>query len=791
MSAIFTSRMADLSIALFEACCDKKLGYHKLGLTSLCELADALHVEWREDDEADVVRKALAQEIKRGTPLTDLTIPLLKRVWTVVLSGSNLKLSQTTFAAIPQGKERYLQALAAAGAAAEAAGGTASLWLRVREAIKSPFAETETEEDEPEDESAVQQEEEDQDEVGANGVQQRGGELCPALFAACCSTDLGHDKLGKAELTSIAATLGLGIRRTATADEVFGLVMKVIRNGIAVEVFTKLQLQYIWSACLRGSELHETSRTVVRKLPKTALVGEWVAAVTLASDAAATTSASAHNSVWAQVRKALEPRGEASAVNPPMRTADASVQPKSSTGGGGGHASGSVGQAGRGGAAAAAASAVPGYSGYVSAAQGYAKPKASAGDSGSGEADTSGHRGGSGGAAAAAGVNVRGSSVQCPAAGRWASVHNTLTGALFTACCREELGSAHLTKDALSEMAHATGVACSVGIPARVLREALMFKAGAGKITLASLDHSVLRYIWLALLRGSGLATADTVLRTEAAPDAAWANAIGLASAAAAKAIAKDPDSDVWPAICEALVPQVPIPARPIGGAGASAMPHQQGAFRILEVLDEGLLNEDADTQGAHQLRRSYSLAMAKLCRFRLAAGSKAAQMHLDVKPVYLGFVSEYANIHQVVGRGKMVDMLDEEFAHMSARDFARHPVRDYYHEDTTRGGYTFKTAPGADGKQGRMFDIDHLLPESVGGMDHPRNYCVMHRSLNRSYGNSLAPEKAGYIATDDEMRLAYVGKHCSVAALRKTHEFARGLVKNHAATYIADMPDW
>lgn len=34
--------------------------------------------------------------------------------------------------------------------------------------------------------------------------------------------------------------------------------------------------------------------------------------------------------------------------------------------------------------------------------------------------------------------------------------------------------------------------------------------------------------------------------------------------------------------------------------------------------------------------------------------------------------------------------------------------------------------------------DIDHLFPESLGGIDHPLNYQVLDASLNRSLGNRL-----------------------------------------------------
>ena len=34
------------------------------------------------------------------------------------------------------------------------------------------------------------------------------------------------------------------------------------------------------------------------------------------------------------------------------------------------------------------------------------------------------------------------------------------------------------------------------------------------------------------------------------------------------------------------------------------------------------------------------------------------------------------------------------------------------------------------------MFDVDHVVPKRWAGIDHPRNYVVMHQSMNRSFGD-------------------------------------------------------
>jgi hypothetical protein len=41
------------------------------------------------------------------------------------------------------------------------------------------------------------------------------------------------------------------------------------------------------------------------------------------------------------------------------------------------------------------------------------------------------------------------------------------------------------------------------------------------------------------------------------------------------------------------------------------------------------------------------------------------------------------------------------------------------------------------DGKQ-----IDHIIPKSVGGLDHPRNYCIVPDELNRAWANNWTADK-------------------------------------------------
>ena len=38
--------------------------------------------------------------------------------------------------------------------------------------------------------------------------------------------------------------------------------------------------------------------------------------------------------------------------------------------------------------------------------------------------------------------------------------------------------------------------------------------------------------------------------------------------------------------------------------------------------------------------------------------------------------------------------------------------------------------------------EVDHIVPRSIGGLDHPRNYCLVPAVLNRQWHNNWTAEK-------------------------------------------------
>merc|ERR1711998_428229 len=104
-----------------------------------------------------------------------------------------------------------------------------------------------------------------------------------------------------------------------------------------------------------------------------------------------------------------------------------------------------------------------------------------------------------------------------------------------------------------------------------------------------------------------------------------------------------------------------------------------------------------------------------------------------------------------------------DKFLNMSANNFKYNRLKDFFEPRTDgKQGYQPKKVPNDSGKLATMFDVDHVVPSRWGGIDHPRNMVVMHRTMNRSFRDSLPETKWYYL----EQR--------SAGILRKVAIFAR-----------------
>ena len=103
------------------------------------------------------------------------------------------------------------------------------------------------------------------------------------------------------------------------------------------------------------------------------------------------------------------------------------------------------------------------------------------------------------------------------------------------------------------------------------------------------------------------------------------------------------------------------------------------------------------------------------------------------MSPQYLGVIPKYANIRELITAGKMHRLIQEEFKNMSEADCRYHELKDFFEPRTDKKpGYQAKMIDTGILGQGKetMFDIDHVVPSRWGGIDHPRNMVVMHRSM-------------------------------------------------------------
>ena len=65
---------------------------------------------------------------------------------------------------------------------------------------------------------------------------------------------------------------------------------------------------------------------------------------------------------------------------------------------------------------------------------------------------------------------------------------------------------------------------------------------------------------------------------------------------------------------------------------------------------------------------------------------------------------------------------------------YRMHPLQDFFHKREAHPGYIVR--PYWD------VTIDHILPASLGGIDHPRNYIFVSGTLNTSWSNGCLEEK-------------------------------------------------
>ena len=243
------------------------------------------------------------------------------------------------------------------------------------------------------------------------------------------------------------------------------------------------------------------------------------------------------------------------------------------------------------------------------------------------------------------------------------------------------------------------------------------------------------------------------------------------------------------PPPCEALAEGLILKVQ---AAVAEALQDETRRLRLQLTLEHAKLKSNHKKTIAHladlcnakgQQTQIYSFSKAhveqKLAKFR-AEGRD----HLEVKPVYLGF-TEYKNLRGPVPSAVMRDLIVACFRGMTFTQGQHHPLRDFFQWCPKNLAYIPKMVHIKAGQTQIMFDVDHVVPKRWAGIDHPRNYVVMHQSMNRSFGD----EKP-------ELKMAYCGVQ-SQCVLRKVAEFTRRAFGSKAlggamVQYLeTDMDEW
>ncbi|KAJ3083601.1 hypothetical protein HK102_000989 [Quaeritorhiza haematococci] len=147
---------------------------------------------------------------------------------------------------------------------------------------------------------------------------------------------------------------------------------------------------------------------------------------------------------------------------------------------------------------------------------------------------------------------------------------------------------------------------------------------------------------------------------------------------------------------------------------------------------------------------------------------------HINVKPVYLGFVAPYKNHRGLIETADLTRKIDNDFKIMTKRNYKFSPLKDFYEPSPDGQGYVRKEIEVKTGKKEKMFDIDHIIPESFGGINHPRNYVAVHRSMNRSWKDALPVWKMAYI--QQEMEDMGKSRH---DVLSKVGDFSEDILKS------------
>jgi hypothetical protein len=122
--------------------------------------------------------------------------------------------------------------------------------------------------------------------------------------------------------------------------------------------------------------------------------------------------------------------------------------------------------------------------------------------------------------------------------------------------------------------------------------------------------------------------------------------------------------------------------------------------------------------------------------------------------PVYMGAMFDkegsdfdYANYRKEVRNVDMRKLLVSHARKWTHDQIEKFQLETYFKAaEDGRGGFVEAERD--------LFSIDHIIPQSFGGYDHPRNYIIMTKSLNSSYKDTSLDEKLSLIGRAETRKL-------------------------------------
>jgi hypothetical protein len=132
----------------------------------------------------------------------------------------------------------------------------------------------------------------------------------------------------------------------------------------------------------------------------------------------------------------------------------------------------------------------------------------------------------------------------------------------------------------------------------------------------------------------------------------------------------------------------------------------------------------------------------------------------LRTPPVYLG---EYYHAVRSITSTQMLKHI-RQAREWTKSTYSTHPCRRYFEPRPFGQGY--------QARAGFELSVDHINPDKLGGLDHPRNYLLMAKRLNSSFNCRDLPEKFNLLNRHQQVLVRAFAQRAKKAAARVTEQW-------------------